>query len=59
MGIDGYRFVTLYETYISSGIILPNEQQYHRRKIRELLEIEKAKTSKRKKVLNRLHSLSS
>ena len=29
------------------------EQQYHRRKIRESLEIKKAKTKKRRKVLNR------
>ena len=32
---------------------LPTEQQYHRRKIRESLEIKKAKTNKRRKVLNR------
>ena len=32
---------------------LSTEQQYHRRKVRESLEIKKAKTSKRRKVLNR------
>ena len=32
---------------------LSAEQQYHRRKIRESLEIKKAKTNKRRKVLNR------
>ena len=32
---------------------LSNEQQCHRRKLRESLEIKKAKTSKRRKVLNR------
>ena len=32
---------------------LPTEQQYHRRKTRELLEIKKAKTNKRRKILNR------
>ena len=32
---------------------LSTEQQYHRRKIRESLEIKKAKTNKRRKVLNR------
>ena len=32
---------------------LSTEQQYHRRKIREALEIKKAKTMKRRKVLNR------
>ena len=32
---------------------LSNEQQYHRRKIRESLEIKKAKMSKRREVLNR------
>ena len=31
---------------------LSTEQQYHRRKIRESLEIKKAKTNKRRKVLN-------
>ena len=32
---------------------LPTEQQYHRRKIRESLEIKKAKTNKIRRVLNR------
>ena len=32
---------------------MSTEQQYHRRKIRESLEIKKAKTNKRRKVLNR------
>ena len=32
---------------------LSTEQPYHRRKIRESLEIKKAKTNKRRKVLNR------
>ena len=32
---------------------LSTEQQYHRQKIRESLEIKKAKTNKRRKVLNR------
>ena len=32
---------------------LSTEQQYHRRKIREALEIKKTKTMKRRKVLNR------
>ena len=33
---------------------LSTEQQYHRQKISESLEIKKAKTSKRRKVLNRV-----
>ena len=33
--------------------ILSTEQQYHRRKIRQSLEIKKAKRNKRRKVLNR------
>ena len=33
--------------------VLSTEQQYHRRKIRESLEIKNAKMSKRRKVLNR------
>ena len=32
---------------------LSTEQQYHRRKIRESFEIKKAKTNKRRKILNR------
>ena len=32
---------------------LSTEQQYHRRKLRESLEVTKAKTNKRRKVLNR------
>ena len=32
---------------------LSTEQRYHKRKIRESLEIKKAKTNKRRKVLNR------
>ena len=32
---------------------LSTEQQYHRQKIRESLEIKRAKTNKRRKVLNR------
>ena len=32
---------------------LSTEQQYHRRKVGESLEIKKAKTNKRRKVLNR------
>ena len=32
---------------------LSTKQQYHKRKIRESLEIKKAKTNKRRKVLNR------
>ena len=33
---------------------LSTEQQYHRQKLRESLEIKKAKTNKRRKLLNRV-----
>ena len=41
------------DSYWINPKILSNEQQYHRRKIREPLEIKKAKTNKRRKVLTR------